>query len=87
MSKRRVIGDTEVSDSQVQAWADEADAGYDVEKLSKKWGRPLRAETASQVIPIRFSEAELAELMKRAERDGLDRSSAIRAAVHEWANA
>lgn len=72
---------------QVQAWADEAEAGYDVVELQKRWGRPPRAERASQVVPTRFSDAELAELMDRAQREGLDRSAAIRAAVHAWVHA
>lgn len=84
---KRVIQGREVSDAQVQAWADEAEAGYDVGELQKRWGRPPRAERASRVIPTRFSDAELAELMDRAEREGLDRSAAIRAAVRAWAHA
>lgn len=84
---RRTIQGREVSDAQVQAWADEAEAGYDVDELRKRWGRPPRAERASQVVPTRFSDEELAELMERAEREGLDRSAAIRAAVREWARA
>ena len=83
----RVIQGRVVSDEQVQKWADEAEAGYDVAALQKRWGRPPRAERASQVVPTRFSDAELAELMARAEREGLDRSAAIRAAVREWAHA
>jgi len=86
MTKRMIQGQP-VSDAQVQAWADEAEAGYDVEDLRKRWGRPPRAESASQVVPTRFSDAELAELMARAEREGLDRSAAIRAAVRDWAHA
>lgn len=86
MGKRMVQGH-EVSDAQVQVWADEAEAGYDVDELQKRWGRPPRAERASLVVPTRFSDAELAELMTRAEREGLDRSAAIRAAVREWAHA
>ncbi len=85
MSKR-VIQGREVSDAQVQAWADEAEAGYDVDELRRRWGRPPRAERASQVVPTRFSDAELAELMERAEREGFDRSTAIRAAVREWSH-
>lgn len=85
MTKRMIQGQP-VSDAQVQAWADEAEAGYDVEDLRKRWGRPPRAESASQVVPTRFSDAELAELMARAEREGLDRSAAIRAAVRDWAH-
>ena len=84
---KRTIQGREVSDAQVQAWADEAEAGYDVAELQQRWGRPPRAERASRVVPTRFSDAELAELMKRAEREGLDRSAAIRAAVHDWAHA
>ncbi|MGO1507756.1 MAG: CopG family transcriptional regulator [Microbacteriaceae bacterium] len=83
---KRIIQGREVSDAQVQAWADEAEAGYDVEELQKRWGRPPRAERASQVVPTRFSDAELAELMARADREGLDRSAAIRAAVRAWAH-
>lgn len=84
---KRVMRGKEVSDAQVQAWADEAEAGYDVDQLQKRWGRPPRADGPSQVVPTRFSEAELAELMVRAQREGMDRSAAIRAAVREWANA
>ncbi|MFD2756908.1 ribbon-helix-helix protein, CopG family [Gulosibacter faecalis] len=84
---KRVIQGREVSDSQVQAWADEAEAGYDVDQLRKRWGRRPRAEQASRVVTTRFSEAELAELMERADREGLDRSAAIRVAVREWAQA
>ncbi|WP_256694872.1 MULTISPECIES: ribbon-helix-helix protein, CopG family [Actinomyces] len=86
MGKRMIQG-REVSDAQVQAWADEAEAGYDVEELQKRWGRPPRAGSASQVVPTQFSDEELAELMERANREGLDRSAAIRAAVREWARA
>ena len=86
MGKRMIQG-REVSDAQVQAWADEAEAGYHEEDIYNIWGRPPRAESASRVVPTRFSDEELAELMARAEREGLDRSAAIRAAVHEWARA
>lgn len=82
---KRIIHGREISDAQVQAWADEAEAGYNVDELRKHWGRPPRAEQASRVVPTRFSDAELAELMARADREGLDRSAAIRAAVHAWA--
>ncbi|MFT4187069.1 MAG: ribbon-helix-helix protein, CopG family [Aeromicrobium sp.] len=87
--KKRIMEGREVSDEQVQAWADEAEAGYDPDELLKQWsrGRPPRAEKASRVVTLRFSEEELAELMARADREGIDRSTAIRAAVHDWATA
>ena len=50
-------------------------------------GCPPRAGSVSRVVPTRFSDEELVELMARAEREGLDRSAAIRAAVREWARA
>ncbi|MDO5082979.1 CopG family transcriptional regulator [Arachnia propionica] len=84
---KRVIHGREVPDAEVQAWADEAEAGYDVEELQRRWGRPTRTGTPTRVVPTRFSDEELAELMTRADREGLDRSSAIRAAVREWARA
>lgn len=86
MGKRMIQG-REISDEQVQAWADEAEAGYDVDELQRRWGRPPRAGKASRVVPTRFSDEELSELMERAEREGLDRSTAIRTAVREWARA
>ncbi|MDO4241102.1 MAG: ribbon-helix-helix protein, CopG family [Microbacteriaceae bacterium] len=85
--RKRIVNGQEISDEQVQRWADEAERGYDVDHLQKIWGRPLRAETASRVVPTRFSDAELAGLMARAEREGLNRSAAIRAAVNAWAHA
>lgn len=84
---KRIMHGKEITDAQVQAWANEAEAGYDVDQLQKRWGRPPRAESTSQVVPTRFSEAELAELMTRAQREGMDRSAAIRAAVRQWAHA
>ncbi|WP_120005032.1 ribbon-helix-helix protein, CopG family [Nesterenkonia muleiensis] len=83
---KRIMQGREVTDDQVQVWADEAEAGYDVNQLAKRWGRPPRADGPSQVVPTRFSDAELAVLMRRAQREGMDRSAAIRAAVREWAH-
>ena len=76
-----------VSDEQTQAWADEAEAGYNVNELRRRVGRPPRAGDAPHAVATRFSEAELSELMERAQREGLDRSAAIRAAVRQWAHA
>lgn len=82
--KKRIINGREVSDGQVQAWAVEAESGYDVDQLNRRWGRPARVEKTSQVVLTRLPDAELAALMERADREGLDRSAAIRAAVREW---
>lgn len=73
-----------VSEQQVDAWVDEAEAGYDVKQLRKR-GRPARGSSPAQVVPVRFTGEELAALTARAEREHLNRSEAIRQAVQEWA--
>lgn len=75
-----------VSDEQIQAWADEAEAGYDLSKLPRpRRGRPPVGEGPGTVVPVRLDEATLAALTARAEAEGLaTRSDAVRAAVREW---
>ncbi|WP_292699790.1 ribbon-helix-helix domain-containing protein [Microbacterium sp. 69-10] len=77
-----------VTDEQIQAWADEAEAGYDLEKLPKpRRGRPPVGDGPGSVIPVRLDAATLAALNARAESEGItNRSDAIRAAVREWAH-
>lgn len=84
---RRMQGE-EISESQVDEWVSEAEAGYDVEELRRRsGGRPARASAASQVVPVRLTADELAAVMERAEREHLNRSEAIRAALAAWAHA
>lgn len=82
----RMMQGRKVPEEQVDAWVAEAQAGFDVEELRKR-GRPLRGESAAQVIPVRFTDAEIAALMERAGREHLNRSEAIRRAVRDWATA
>ncbi|WP_087008279.1 ribbon-helix-helix protein, CopG family [Gulosibacter sp. 10] len=88
MSKRIIQG-REVGEAEVDAWVAEAEAGYDVEELRKRvaGGRPGRGAEPSQVIPVRLTAEELAAVMERAEREHLNRSEAIRAALAEWSRA
>lgn len=84
---RRMKG-SDVPEEQVDAWVAEAEAGYDVEDLKKKViGRPGRATEPSQVIPVRLTPDELSAVMARAEREHLNRSEAIRAALAAWSHA
>ncbi len=76
-----------VTESQVDAWVAEAEAGYDVDELRARWGRAPRGASAAQVVPVRLTQSELAAVMARAEREGLNRSEAIRAALDAWVNA
>ncbi len=77
-----------MTDEQIQAWADEAEAGYDPTELPKaRRGRPTVGEGPGTVVPVRLDAATLEALTARAEEEGLpNRSEAIRAAVRAWAH-
>ncbi len=77
----------EISETEIDQWVKEAEAGYDVEELKSRMGRPARGAEASQVIPVRLTAEELAGVMARAEREHLNRSEAIRAALAAWSHA
>ncbi|OUE10395.1 hypothetical protein CMsap09_15735 [Clavibacter michiganensis] len=62
----------EVGEPQVDQWVDEAEAGYDVDALRSRVGRVPRGGTAAKVIPVRLTDAELAAVMARAEREGAE---------------
>jgi Ribbon-helix-helix protein, copG family len=75
-----------VSDEQVQGWADEAEAGYDVEELKRRGrGRPGRGAEPMQVVAVRLTADELVALDEVAERDHISRSEAIRRALAHFA--
>ena len=78
-----------VSDEQIQAWADEAEAGYDRQQLPRPTpGRPPVGRGPGTVVTVRLDEELLAALLKRAADEGItNRSEAIRAAVKQWAYA
>lgn len=78
----------EVSEAEVDQWVAEAEAGYDIDELKRRpGGRPARGASASEVVPVRLTAAELEAVMRRAEKEHLNRSDAIRAALAAWANA
>lgn len=82
MSERETINGTPVTEEQIAAWADEAEAGYDVTALKKRGrGRPGRGAEASQVIALRLTADELSALDARAKREGKSRSEVIREAL------
>lgn len=81
-----MIRGQKITESTVDEWVSEAEAGYDVDALRTRWGRAPRGSSAAQVIPVRLTEDELAAIMARAEREGLNRSEAIRAALDAWAH-
>ncbi|MGW6174349.1 ribbon-helix-helix protein, CopG family [Arthrobacter sp. NPDC055138] len=82
----RQVHGREVSETEDDQWVEEAEAGYDVEAFKARMGRPARGAQASQVVPVRLTATELEALMARAEREHLNRSEAIRAALSAWAH-
>lgn len=76
----------EVSEEQIQQWADEAEAGYDVAALKRRGrGRPGRGAEPMQVVAVRLNAEEIAALDTLAEREHLTRSEAIRRALANFA--
>jgi hypothetical protein len=75
-----------VSEEQIQQWADEAEAGYDVDVLKRRGrGRPGRGAEPMQVVAVRLSVEELDALDGAAARNKMSRSEAIRAALAHFA--
>ncbi len=76
------MGGRPVTEGQIAEWVAEAEAGYDVEALKKRGrGRPGRGAEPSQVVALRLTAEELAQVDARAEREGKTRSDVIREAI------
>jgi predicted transcriptional regulator len=86
MDDRDTIGGKPVSDEQIAEWADEAEAGYDVDDLKKR-GRPRLGSAIAQVATLRLDPELDAALNERAERDHTTRSSVMRDALRAWLEA
>lgn len=75
-----------VTEEQIKQWADEAEAGYDVEQLKRRGrGRPGRGAEPMQVVAVRLTAEEIAALDAIAEREHVSRSEAIRRALADFA--
>ena len=72
----RLIRDNPVSDEQIQAWADEAERGYDLTKLpSPRPGRPLVGNGPGAGLTVRSDEQPLDAMMQCASSEGEWQSS------------
>jgi hypothetical protein len=83
---RETMNGEPVTEQQIQAWADEAERGYSVERL-RRGGRPAVGDGPGEVIAVRMDDTLLAALAARATHDHVSRSEAIRAAVRAWIDA
>lgn len=86
MTDSETINGAPVTEDQIEQWAREAEVGYDVVAFQKRGrGRPGRGSTASQVIALRLTIDELAQVDARANREGKTRSEVIREALADSA--
>lgn len=67
----------------VQALADEAERGYDVNALRKKGRRP-KGDGPARVVPVRLDDTLLEAIDAQAEREHTSRSDVIRAAIRAY---
>ena len=77
------INGVPVTEAQIQEWADEAERGYDVEKLRKR-GRKPKGDGPARVVPIRLDDGLLAAVDERAGEEHVSRSDVIRAAIRAY---
>ncbi len=75
-----------ITDEEIQALADEAQAGYDVSKLRRLPGRPLLGAAAADVFPVRLDPELRAAVELRAERDATTASDVVRTALRAYLN-
>ena len=74
--------DMYVSEEQIQQWADEAEAGYNVDDLKRRGrGRPGRGAEPMQVVAVRLTAEELDALDEAAAKKDMSRSEMIRVAL------
>lgn len=76
-----------VTEAEVEALADEAERGYDVEHLAKQPGRPRLGSAPAVVVPIRMPPDLKADVERRAEAESTSVSEIVRAALRAYLNA
>lgn len=89
MSKR-VYGHTKrgtpITDTMVEELAEEAERGYDVDKLlaRRRRGRPRLGDAAKTVGSVRLDAELRNETVRRAEAEGVSVSEIIRRALRQY---
>ena len=94
MTEPRVYGHTgsgrPITDSEVEALAAEAEAGYDVDELiarRPKRGRPALGSAPASVESVRLDPELRQELAERARAEGTTTSELIREALRRYLRA
>ncbi len=94
MTDDRVYGHTRsgqpITDTEVEALAAEAEAGYDVDRLiarRPKCGRPALGSSPASVESVRLDPELRLELLQRARSEGTTTSEVIREALRRFLRA
>lgn len=75
-----------MTEERIQAWADEAERGYDVPALRRR-GRPPKGDGAGEVVTVRVDVSLLAAVDLLAKRGHVSRSDVIRDALRDAVSA
>lgn len=79
-----MINGVPITEDQIAAWSEEAEAGYDVAAFQKRGrGRPGRGAEPAMVVAVRLTPDELELLDGRAANEGKTRSEVIREALNQ----
>lgn len=80
---------TPITDAMVEAMADEAERGYDVEEIKRRrqGGRPPMGSAASSVESVRLDPELKRDLLLRAADEQISVSEAIRRAIGQYLRA
>ena len=73
-----------VTDADIQALADEAEAGIDLSKLKRRPGRPSLGSAAADVFPVRLDPVLRSALEQRAAADNASASEIVRTALRRY---
>jgi uncharacterized protein (DUF4415 family) len=74
-----------LSDAEIEALADEAEHGYEVEELKqRRRGRPLLGSAPAEVVPVRLDPDLKRAVEARAEADHTTLSEVIREALRQF---
>jgi hypothetical protein len=75
----------DLTDSDIEALADEAEQGYDVETLkARRRGRPMIGDAPAEVVPVRLDPALKDAVEARAAADETTTSEIIREALRRF---
>jgi hypothetical protein len=75
----------ELTDADIEALADEAERGYDVDDLkSRRRGRPMLGSAPAEVVPVRLDPELKKAVEDRARDDDTTVSALIREAIRRF---